>query len=62
MMFGLTFIAVGAVLLLEQADVWIHGHTHRVEDYAVGGCRVLSNPARDKGYDPTRCIELEVGP
>jgi predicted phosphodiesterase len=48
--------------LLEQADVWIHGHTHRVEDYAVGGCRVLSNPARDKGYDPTRCIELEVGP
>ncbi|WP_070987904.1 metallophosphoesterase [Halofilum ochraceum] len=45
--------------LLAHADVWIHGHTHRVEDYAVGGCRVLSNPARDEAaYDPVRCIEL----
>jgi predicted phosphodiesterase len=48
--------------LLAHADFWIHGHTHRVEDYAVGGCRVLSNPARDKAdHDPARCIELPAG-
>lgn len=48
--------------LLAHAEVWIHGHTHRVEDYAVGGCRVLSNPARDEvDFDPARSIELPAG-
>jgi predicted phosphodiesterase len=33
--------------LVEQADVWIHGHVHRSADYRVGKCRVICNP---RGY------------
>ena len=33
--------------LVEQADVWIHGHIHRSADYRVGRCRVICNP---RGY------------
>lgn len=46
--------------LLAHAEVWIHGHTHRCEDYPVENCRVLSNPARDPDHDPERCIELKL--
>ncbi|MFM0630506.1 metallophosphoesterase family protein [Paraburkholderia xenovorans] len=37
--------------LVEQADVWIHGHIHSSADYRVGKCRVICNP---RGY-PRRC-------
>lgn len=30
--------------LLEQADLWLHGHLHCPVDYKVGRCRVLANP------------------
>jgi predicted phosphodiesterase len=33
--------------LIEQADVWIFGHTHQFVDVQLGGCRVISNP---RGY------------
>ena len=33
--------------LLEQADLWIHGHTHDSFDYHIGKCRVVANP---RGY------------
>lgn len=33
--------------LVEQADIWIHGHTHDNFDYRVGRCRVVCNP---RGY------------
>ena len=33
--------------LVEQADVWIHGHTHTPFDYFLGDCRVVCNP---RGY------------
>lgn len=33
--------------LVEQADLWIHGHTHDAFDYYLGKCRVVCNP---KGY------------
>jgi predicted phosphodiesterase len=33
--------------LVEQADVWLHGHVHDSFDYRVGRCRVLTNP---RGY------------
>jgi predicted phosphodiesterase len=33
--------------LVEQADVWIHGHTHDSYDYRLGRCRVVCNP---RGY------------
>ena len=54
--------AIDCSELLAHAEHWIHGHTHRVEDYPLRGCRVLSNPARDAAYDPTRCVELEITP
>lgn len=33
--------------LIEKADVWIFGHTHRTVDVELAGCRVISNP---RGY------------
>lgn len=33
--------------LLEQANLWVFGHTHRAVDIELNGCRVLSNP---RGY------------
>lgn len=33
--------------LLEQADLWAHGHVHNSFDYTVGRCRVVANP---RGY------------
>lgn len=33
--------------LVEQADLWIHGHTHDNFDYRLGKCRVVCNP---RGY------------
>lgn len=31
--------------LLEQAQVWIHGHHHNSSDYVERGCRVVCNPS-----------------
>jgi predicted phosphodiesterase len=36
--------------LLEQADLWVHGHVHNSFDYHVGKCRVIANP---RGYPVT---------
>ena len=33
--------------LVEQSDLWIHGHTHDNFDYRVGNARVVCNP---RGY------------
>lgn len=33
--------------LVEQSDLWIHGHTHDSFDYGIGKCRVICNP---RGY------------
>jgi len=33
--------------LVEQADLWLHGHVHDSFDYRVGRCRVVTNP---RGY------------
>jgi predicted phosphodiesterase len=37
--------------LVEQADLWLHGHVHDSYDYAVGRCKVIANPA---GYVSNR--------
>jgi len=37
--------------LVEQADVWIFGHTHHAVDTEILGCRIVSNP---KGYPGER--------
>ena len=31
--------------LLQQVDLWLHGHVHDSFDYGVGRCRVVANPA-----------------
>jgi predicted phosphodiesterase len=33
--------------LIDNADFWIFGHTHKFVDERLGGCRVISNP---RGY------------
>lgn len=33
--------------LIEQADLWVFGHTHEAVDVELAGCRVVSNP---RGY------------
>lgn len=37
--------------LIEQADLWVFGHTHRAIDVELAGCRVVSNP---RGYPGER--------
>ncbi len=37
--------------LVEQAEYWIHGHTHDSFDYGLGMCRVMCNP---RGYPVNR--------
>lgn len=37
--------------LVEQADLWLHGHVHDSFDYRVGRCRVVTNP---RGYAQNR--------
>lgn len=49
-------------LLIEQADLWVFGHTHQSVDVELVGCRVISNP---RGYpnEPTgfnASLDIEV--
>jgi predicted phosphodiesterase len=48
--------------LLEKADLWIFGHTHRAIDITLGRCRVVSNPrgypGERTGFDPGFVIDL----
>ncbi|MFT4101265.1 MAG: metallophosphoesterase family protein [Burkholderiaceae bacterium] len=37
--------------LVALADLWIHGHTHSSQRYAIGGCTVVSNA---RGYPSRR--------
>lgn len=39
--------------LVEQADLWVHGHVHTSLDYRVGRCRVICNP-RGHADEPQR--------
>jgi predicted phosphodiesterase len=48
--------------LIQQADLWIFGHTHDAVDVELAGCRVVSNP---RGYPDERTgfnasLEIEV--
>lgn len=44
--------------LLQQADLWLHGHVHDSFDYQVAGCRVVANP---RGYPKNRRTATTVG-
>lgn len=59
-------------LLVQRADLWIHGHVHWSVDYQLGRCRVICNPrgrpGRNRSYpavphenadfDPTLTVEI----
>ena len=50
--------------LIEQADCWIHGHSHSPMDYQLGKCRVICNPrgyqrrGEDTGFNPELVVEV----
>lgn len=50
--------------LVEQADLWVHGHTHVQLDYPIGAGRVVSNPrgyvgeGLVSGFNPTFAVEV----
>lgn len=48
--------------LVQMADCWIFGHTHRAVDAMFGGCRVISNPRgyprEECGFDPCKVLEI----
>jgi len=52
--------------LVEEADIWIHGHIHASQDYHLGKCNVLSNPrgyvGHDTNYkfDPGKIVEIDI--
>lgn len=59
-------------LLVERADLWVHGHVHWSVDYYIGKCRVVCNPRGRPGrnridpaipyenadFDPTLTVEI----
>lgn len=48
--------------LIQQADLWVFGHTHEYVDVELGGCRIVSNPrgypGESTGFDPFFEIEI----
>ncbi|MEK0364406.1 metallophosphoesterase [Pseudomonas sp. CBC3] len=48
--------------LVEQADLWVFGHTHFAVDTDILGCRVLSNPrgypGEETGFNPAFVVEF----
>lgn len=48
--------------LVDQADVWIFGHTHHSLDQFFGQCRLISNPrgypSEETGFDPSKTLEI----
>lgn len=50
------------LILANDIDLWIHGHTHHCVDYKIGNTRIVSNqrgyPGESTGFDPTFCVTL----
>lgn len=48
--------------LVEKADLWVFGHTHRAVDMRLGRCRIVSNPrgypGEQTGFNASLEIEL----
>lgn len=48
--------------LVEQADLWIFGHTHECLDVVLGKCRIVSNakgyPGETTGFDAGKIVEI----
>lgn len=48
--------------LVEEVDVWVHGHTHDFFDYTLGKCRVVCNPHGYHGYEAnTGTKNIKIG-
>jgi Icc-related predicted phosphoesterase len=46
--------------IVSWADLWVHGHIHKSQDYRIGDCRVIANP---RGYPMGRDPEnLDFNP
>lgn len=49
--------------LVEQADLWVAGHTHVAADVSVGKCRVVVNPrgypGEASGWNPRLLVDVE---
>lgn len=50
------------VELVEQADLWLYGHTHQAADFTISRCRLVSNPLgypnEETGYDDDLTIRV----
>lgn len=50
------------LILANDIDLWIHGHTHHCVDYKIGNTRIVSNqrgyPGESTGFDPTFAVRL----
>lgn len=48
--------------LVEQADVWVHGHMHQHCAYELGSCRIVCNPRGYQGeakrFDPSYLLKI----
>ncbi|WP_367599104.1 metallophosphoesterase [Pseudomonas fulva] len=48
--------------LVDQAHVWIFGHTHHAIDRSFGRCRLVSNPrgypSEPTGFNPCKILEI----
>lgn len=48
--------------LVDQADIWVFGHTHHSIDRAHGRCRLISNPrgypSQETGFNPCKILEI----
>jgi predicted phosphodiesterase len=48
--------------LVEKADLWIFGHTHRAVDVTMGRCRLISNPrgypGERTGFEPSLVVNI----
>jgi UDP-2,3-diacylglucosamine pyrophosphatase LpxH len=51
------------LMLQGNINLWVHGHTHRAQDYHIGATRVLCNPRgypdEDSGWDPELVVEVQ---
>ena len=45
--------------LVQQADVWVHGHMHDGVSYRVGACRVVANPRGYPQWDRNGSLKFE---
>ncbi len=50
--------------LVDQADLWVHGHIHKSSDYRIGNGRVICNPrgyvayGENSGFNPDLVVEV----